>query len=101
MSELLDLAASEEPPPLIMDYNSSVDRHRVFDSGVESRSYRNCTSLEPSNRSVLSSKLHNQSKASVVSRYRKVSRKFASPERDKFRYNMIYNKMHHMLNDAG
>ena len=30
---------------------------------------------------------------------RKYSQKFASPDRDKFRYNMIYNKMHHMLND--
>ena len=34
-----------------------------------------------------------------MSGYRKVSRKFESPEREKFRYNMIYNKMHHMLND--
>ena len=25
--------------------------------------------------------------------------KFISPERDMFRYNMIYNKMHHILYD--
>ena len=27
--------------------------------------------------------------------------KFENPDREKFRYNMIYNKMHHMLNDEG
>jgi len=71
----------------------------VFDSAVESRSFRNCTSLEPSQRSILSSRRHNHSKVSGISNYRKINRKFESPEREKFRYNMIYNKMHHMLND--
>lgn len=30
---------------------------------------------------------------------RNVSKKFKSPERNQFRYNMIYNKMNNMMND--
>lgn len=31
----------------------------------------------------------------------KLRNKFENADREKFRYNMIYNKMHHMLNDEG
>ena len=54
--ELLDLAASDDHQIMRLDYNTSVDRQRAFDSAVESRSFRNCTSLDPSQRSILSSR---------------------------------------------
>ena len=48
----------------------------------------------------MSSRHYNGSKVSEISwLQRKRNPKFESPEREKFRYNMIYNKMHHMLND--
>lgn len=52
---------------------------------------------------MISSKQGMMSKKSVSMR-RRIStnnNKFESPDREKFRYNMIYNKMHHLLNDEG
>ena len=40
-----------------------------------------------------------QIEKSVSFGQRKMSNKYMSPAREKFRYNMIYNKMHHMIND--
>ena len=60
---------------------------------------RNASTLEPSNRSILSSRRHHVSKVSQKAFSRKGSKKIENGDREKFRYNMIYNKMHHMLND--
>jgi len=67
----------------------------------QSREQRNCTTLAPNNRSILSSQRSAASKASELSFLRRQSHKFESPDREKFRYNMIYNKMYHLLNDEG
>ena len=64
-------------------------------------STRNGSSLQPSSRSILTTQKSNKHGGSLLSHgpERHIRSKFESPDREKFRYNMIYNKMHHLLND--
>ena len=95
---------SDEDAPAIKIDLASIGQKQ----NKKSKNLRNGSSLQPSSRSNISylqkrktvragSQIDQGS--STFNQHKLSKTKYLSPDREKFRYNMIYNKMHHILND--